>query len=75
MPQDQTTKGWFVIDHIDGPLVNLVEVVPEMDIREHVTCVSCECIPIMSSNIQGIPLLVHNSFDGRESNEYKQAGH
>jgi hypothetical protein len=59
-------KGWFLVDHSEGSKIILVEVTPENDIREHVVSQDCDCIPVMQHNMEGIPILIHNAFDGRE---------
>lgn len=77
MAQEQTIKGWFLIDHhdpLDGSIIHLVEVVPENDILTHYTTEDCACIPVLGTNMDGIPLLIHNSFDGREENERHERG-
>ena len=80
MDQEEITKGkgWFLIDHydlLDTSLVLLVEVSPENDIKDHITSEDCECIPTLERTIEGLPLLIHNAFDGREDCTTYERGH
>lgn len=54
-------------DRLTG-LMTALEVVPENDIRTHISSENCPCIPALSQE-KGAMILVHNSFDGRESLE------
>jgi hypothetical protein len=46
-----------------------IEVVPDGDIREHCSSEDCDCIPTIKSYSDGIWMLIHNAFDGREFGE------
>lgn len=77
MGHQNNDKGWFLLDHydlLDNARAILVEVTPENDIAEHITSEDCECIPRMDVNIEGIPVMIHNSFDGREVDESHERG-
>ena len=54
--------GWLVIEHKDA-----VHVVPNNDVRFHVVVqgMGCACEPELWQQ-EGLPVVVHNSFDGRE---------
>lgn len=74
MDQEKTDKGWLLIEHCVGHIKELVEVSPENDIREHVPTGDCECIPTTGFNESGIPLIIHNAFDGRDAVEQNERG-
>jgi hypothetical protein len=62
--------GWQQItfrDRTTGRVVG-IEVTPEKDRRRHVSDPVCACHPKFES-VSGIPMLIHNSFDGREKFE------
>jgi hypothetical protein len=42
-----------------------IEVVPKDDVKPHISDEFCECCPKVEKT-EGVPMLVHNSFDGRE---------
>jgi hypothetical protein len=71
-----TGKGWrrdIWKDHLTLE-VTQIEVTPEDDLNYHVSSPDCNCIPELT-NSNGIPMLIHNSFDGRETNETNERGH
>jgi len=52
---------------------NLIDIVPQGEEREHIPEPACECRPEQSRSDDGIPMLIHNSFDGREFFEQAEA--
>lgn len=46
-----------------------VEVIPVNDIAQHVSNEDCACIPECKSDADGVPMLIHAAFDGRELSE------
>lgn len=75
MDRDQTTKGWrqdIWKDHLTLEVVR-IEVTPEEDLLSHISSLKCDCIPELTDR-EGIPMLVHNSFDGREIEEAHERG-
>lgn len=77
MPTIQDGKGWrrdVWKDHLTLE-VTQVEVTPEQDLRAHISSEDCECIPELTNDREGVPMLIHNSFDGREVLEANEHGH
>lgn len=75
MDPDQITKEWrrdVWKDHLTL-VVTKIEITPEMDLKSHVSSVDCECIPELTKQ-DGVPVLIHNSFDGREIVEGYERG-
>lgn len=76
MDPDKTTEDYFgrsILwrrdewrDPKTGELLS-VEVTPEGDLKLHISSQDCDCIPSFQYP-GGIPMLIHNSFDGRENN-------
>ena len=56
-------NGWLVIERNDA-----VHVVPNDDVKFHtvVKGMGCACEPELWREGDGTPVVVHNSFDGRE---------
>jgi hypothetical protein len=62
--------GWDQIifrDRLTQRVVG-IEVEPKNDIKPHISEEMCECCPTLET-VEGVPMLVHNSFDGREKYE------
>lgn len=58
------TKNWAVIEGADA-----IEVVPNNDLKTHQLshhCVFCKCDPRVEIRESKRPLIIHNSWDGRE---------
>jgi len=75
MLQDETTKGWrrdIWKDHLTLDIVRM-EITPENDLKTHVSDIDCGCIPKVDSE-DGVPRLIHNSFDDRELIEDYERG-
>lgn len=62
--------GWDRITFRDCVTQRIVgiEVEPKDDLKPHVSDEFCECCP-MVEQVEGVPMLIHNSFDGRERYE------
>lgn len=58
-------------DPLSGQLLS-IEVTPECDLKLHISSQDCDCLPSLKYP-EGIPMLIHNSFDGRENNS--ERGH
>jgi len=54
-------------NRVTGRIV-AIEVVPEKDKKPHISDEMCECGPKVETT-NGVAMLVHNSFDGREKYE------
>lgn len=64
------TKGWrrdTYTNRLTGRVI-AIEVIPEQDTKPHVSDEMCACCPVVKT-VNGAPMLVHNSFDGREKFE------
>lgn len=75
MLREETTKSWRRDewrDHLTLELVR-VEVTPEGDLQIHISSPDCDCIPELKDQ-DGVLILVHNSFDGRELQERDERG-
>lgn len=75
-PETAISKGWrrdVWKDHLTLEAVR-IEVTPEGDLRYHTSSPDCECIPELRDQ-EGVPMLIHNSFDGREVLEANERGH
>lgn len=75
--QGETTKSWRRDewrDHLTLELVK-IEVTPEEDLGSHISSPDCECIPELKNTDEGILMLIHNSYDGRELSEVVERGH
>lgn len=46
-----------------------IEVAPKDDLWPHISDEFCECCPAIEV-VEGVPMLIHNSFDGREKYEH-----
>lgn len=64
MMGDLKRTGWDVV--VYEPFV---EVVPQDDTKEHVVGDECWCGPKVSNDPDSLPVIAHNSADGRELNE------
>jgi hypothetical protein len=76
MPLEETTKTWrrdVWKDHLTLEVLK-IEVTPENDLTPHISSLDCLCIPEMKDQ-DGVQMLVHNAFDGREVNENHERGH
>jgi hypothetical protein len=76
MPRDEITKNWrrdVWKDHLTLE-VTKIEVTPEEDLKNHVSSPDCDCIPELRDQ-DGVLMLIHNSFDGREVLEANERGH
>lgn len=76
MDQDQITKGWrrdVWKDHLTDEVIQ-IEITPERDLQIHISSLECECLPVIG-DFRGSPMLIHNSFDGREVLEGYERGH
>jgi hypothetical protein len=62
--------GWDQITFRNGLTQRVlgIEVSPKGDIKPHISDEMCECCPKIET-INGVPMLIHNSFDGRERYE------
>lgn len=71
--------GWFRHEYHDKLTDDLiaVEVIPDQDVKEHTSSENCDCIPIYRSHRDGVVVLIHNAFDGREYGEKgnRERGH
>lgn len=65
-------SGWSVFEKDDGSEVN---VIPENDLRMHLYGTLCRCRPSKEVTDEGVPLYVHNSYDGREAYENGKKPH
>ena len=43
-----------------------IQVIPDGEENNHYFDVKCGCYPRNSTTLQGVPMVIHNSFDGRE---------
>ena len=60
-------------DKLSGELL-AVEVLPIDDLQAHGSSEDCACLPELKHE-QGVPMLIHNAFDGRELTEANERGH
>lgn len=53
-----------------------VEVEPAADLKPHRSEEDCECVPVCKE-VNGVAMLIHNAFDGREFSEpnHQEKGH
>ena len=67
---ESLSKPWRCDNYRDSLSRELlaVEVLPVEDICPHQSNEACTCIPTLSRS-NGVLMLVHNAFDGREINE------
>lgn len=75
MVQEGITKNWrrdVWRDHLTLE-VTQIEITPENDLQRHISSLDCDCLPVMK-NQENAPMLVHNSFDGREVLEGYERG-
>ena len=59
-------KKWSVVE-----LVGQVHVIPLDDFGSHLHSGLCRCSPRVKNEPDAVPIYVHNSFDGRESDEVR----
>ncbi len=65
------TKGWRRDEYRQRTgerRITHIEITPESDARSHKSSEDCDCIPVLE-NENGVAILIHNAFDGREMNE------
>lgn len=65
------TEGWRLDEYRDRAThgVISIEIMPEGDSSAHVSDEFCACGPRVETPANGVPMLIHNSFDGREKFE------
>lgn len=69
---DGPVTGWGVYENEAGTEVN---VIPENDIRHHIYGSMCKCRPTKDATDEGVPMFVHQSYDGREAYEMGKKTH
>lgn len=52
---------------------NWIEIVPRGEEERHVFAPTCKCNPKVERDDDGVNMLVHNSYDGREAFERAEA--
>lgn len=61
-------KGWW-----RNTYVNKVDISPRGEEDRHIADPGCECGPRLSRTSEGILMIIHNSWDGREGFEQAEA--
>ncbi len=73
MPKE--VKGWRRNTMLDtGAMTEFVDIYPRGEEGMHIVDPACECGPRLSRDTEGRPMIIHNSWDGREGFERAEAG-